>query len=279
MILVVEGNPAAAGANLQNYGIAPYAQGFALVLQSLAPYIECEIAYPAEQADGGLPPGRTLRDYDGIVWTGSSLCISQGEDPAIQAQIDLARAAFESGVPVFGSCWGLQVMAVALGGRVRACPAGREIGIARQVQLSQAGLAHPMFTGKSHCFDALATHSDEVYSIPQGAEILAGNEHSPVQALAIERDGCSFWGVQYHPEFDLETVAALIRRRGQGLVDEGFFTSLAELEEHAGKLKSIYLGEAHRGALAWQLGVTRDVLDPARRHRELYNWLQVKLEA
>ncbi len=273
-ILIVEGNTAAASAELQQAGILPYAQGYASVLMSLHPLVTTEIAYPCEYPDGGLPAGSRPEDYDGIAWTGSSLCISDGDDPAVAAQVDLARRAFESGVPVFGSCWGMQVMTQALGGSVQRNPRGREIGLARHVQLTMAGSRHPMFEGKPHCFDALASHRDEVVSLPAGAELLAGNTRSPIQAMALERDGCSFWGVQYHPEFDLETVATLIRVRAASLVDEGFFEDAEDLQRHTQKLLTLYRDLQRRDSLAWQLGITADVLDTACRHRELMNWLR-----
>ncbi len=273
LILIVEGNTAAACADLQDAGIAPYAQGYATVLRSLAPQLDCEIAYPSEHHDGGLPQGRSLTDYDGIAWTGSSLCISDGESEPVQAQLGLARRAYDSGVPVFGSCWGIQLMCRALGGEVRIGVQGREIGVSRHIQLTRAGLAHPMYHGKPHCFDALASHRDEVVRLPPGAELLAGNTHSPIQAVALEQDGKSFWGVQYHPEFDLETIAVLITRRGAELLREGFFRDEPELQHYVDQLHGLYRDMNRRHALAWQLGITDDILDPACRHRELLNWL------
>ncbi len=273
-ILIVEGNTAATGHTLQQAGLPPYAQSFASVLLSLHPEVSTEIAYPCEHPDGGLPAGSRIEDYHGIAWTGSSLCISEGETPPVQAQLSLARRAFASGVPVFGSCWGMQVMTCALGGQVTRNPGGREIGMARHIQLSAAGMGHPMFEGKPHCFDALASHRDEVTSLPAGAELLAGNHHSPVQALSIERDGGQFWGVQYHPEFDLETIATLIRLRGDTLLAEGFFKDAQDVERYTDKLIALYRDLDRRDSLAWQLGITPDVLNPACRHREIHNWLQ-----
>lgn len=277
-ILIVEGNTADATASLQEHGLTPYSHGFAAVLQSLSGLVECDIAYPCEREDGGLPRGRSLTDYDGICWTGSSLCLSDGSQPAVARQLELARSAFDSGVPVFGSCWGMQLMAVALGGAVRLCARGREIGITRHVQLSQDGRGHPLYQAKAHCFDAIASHRDEVIRLPADAKLLAGNLHSPIQAFAIERGDSSFWGVQYHPEFDLEIVAALMTRRQEDLIEEGFFRTEEEVHRYVGQLREIYNFGERREAVAWQLGITADILDPAIRHRELVNWLHLKLE-
>ena len=69
--------------------------------------------------------------YDGVAITGSALNVYDG-GPAIERQIELARAVMASRTPLFGSCWGLQLITVAAGGAVRANPKGREIGIGRR---------------------------------------------------------------------------------------------------------------------------------------------------
>jgi GMP synthase (glutamine-hydrolysing) len=74
---------------------------------------------PVNIADGeALPFGITLSDFDGVIFPGSPLHIYD-PDPCVSRQIDFARAAFAAGVPVWGSCWSLQVAVVALGGSVR----------------------------------------------------------------------------------------------------------------------------------------------------------------
>ena len=60
-------------------------------------------------------------------------------------QIELMARTFESGVSSFGSCWGLQIAAVACGGKVELNPKGREVGVGRKVMLSGEGRDHPMF--------------------------------------------------------------------------------------------------------------------------------------
>ena len=59
--------------------------------------------------------------------------------PSVTRQIDFARAAFAAGVPVRGSCWGLQLAVAALGGSVRRNPRGRELPIARAITVTEAG--------------------------------------------------------------------------------------------------------------------------------------------
>src|SRR5205085_1915641 len=86
-------------------------------------------------ADGEeLPQGLSLTDFDGVVITGSPLNVYK-QVPAVVRQVHLARELFDNGVPTYGSCWGMQLMTVALGGVVRLNPQGREVGIARNIAL------------------------------------------------------------------------------------------------------------------------------------------------
>ena len=79
-----------------------------------------------------------------------------------------ARAASTPALPSFGSCFAAQLVAVAAGGSVRANPKGREFGLARKIELSAAGRAHPLFAGKPAVFDAYTSHGDEVDTLPPG---------------------------------------------------------------------------------------------------------------
>ncbi len=145
-------------------------------------------------------------------------------------------------VPFFGSCWGLQVAAVAAGGTVRLNPKGREIGVARKITLTEAGRAHPMHAGRPLAFDAPTVHSDEVALPPGDIVVTAANAVTDVQAAEIRHEGGVFWGVQYHPEYSLLDIAATLRRYGTRLIDDGFFRSLAELETHAAAMRTLGRG-------------------------------------
>lgn len=133
---------------------------------------------------------------------------------------------FDRGLPVWGSCNGMQLAAVLLGGTVRASPNGRETGFARSVVLTERGQGHPMMTGRETGYSVPCTHRDEVGTLPEGAELVAGNAHSRVQAFAYAKNGVDFWGAQYHPEFSAAFVAGLVAHRSdgsaetQGLIDD-----------------------------------------------------------
>ena len=75
----------------------------------------------------GRYPARwcVAQGYDGITITGSSLHVYNA-GPEVMRQIDLARAALKTDTPLFGSCWGLQVLTAAAGGSVRKNSKGRD---------------------------------------------------------------------------------------------------------------------------------------------------------
>jgi len=212
-----------------------------------------------------------LEGYDGVAITGSALNVYDG-GPEIERQIELARAVLKSKTPLFGSCWGLQVITVAAGGTVRANPKGREIGVARRIALTSAGCEHPMYAGKASVFDAVTVHLDEVESLAPGTTVLAANAQSNVQAAEIRVDGAVAWAVQYHPEFSLGDMAAIVRRYGSRLIGEGFFANAAARDAYVADLETLDRAPNNK-PLAWRYGIDETVLDPRVRTTELANWL------
>ncbi len=270
-ILVVEGNTRTASAELARFGVRPYGESYAAVLRELSPGVECTVVDPCERGPECLPTNASLDAFDGVVWTGSALNVYDVND-AIRNQLALADKVLKAGMPVFGSCWGLQVFATALGGKVRKSPKGREIGIARGITLTEAGRAHPMYADKPSPFEALAVHMDDVERLPEGAVVLATNAMSDVQAMAYERNGVSFWGVQYHPEFNFATIAAAYRRNAARLVKEGICPSEATATQIAEDLARLESVDGTNGATSTNCRATRGVLDPTLRRQELLNW-------
>ncbi len=273
-ILVVEGNTKDSRAALVAAGGHVTADLYVETLRTCLPGAVCDVARPTDP-DGGLPAGTGLGDYDGIAWTGSALNVYDRE-PAVTRQIDLAKAAFASGVPIFGSCWGVQVAVVAAGGDVALNPRGREFGIARKITLTEAGRSHPLYHGKEAVFDAVAVHKDEVTRLPPGATVLAGNAVSAIQAVEFTAGRSSFWGVQYHPEFDLPEIGSIARRYADALVAEGFFEDGAAVDRFADLTAALRKSPSRRD-IAWLLGADADVLDERVRLAEIHNWIHRKV--
>jgi GMP synthase (glutamine-hydrolysing) len=108
--------------------------------------------------------------------------------------------------PVLGVCFGHQLLARALGGRVERHGGGPEAGTF-DVDLTEAGRADPLFAGLPPRLAVQEGHEDHVPEPPPGAVLLATNAHTPVQAFAL---GPRIRGVQFHPEFDAARTRAFI---------------------------------------------------------------------
>jgi len=272
-VLIINGNPKAATAKIAALGGRPYGEGYADALRFFTPELDITIL---DAADGGaLPAGVALSDFDGAAWTGSALSAYE-DKPEVARQIELARVVHAARIPCFGSCWGQQIMCQALGGEVRANPNGIEIGVAREIVRTCAGRSHPMFTRKMERFDALTVHRDEVVTLPRGARILASNGMSAIQAMDLRGAAGDFWGVQYHPEFDLHLMSVLFRRDRQVLLEQGLYENSDTIAETIADFTALN-GDPADAALATKHHLGSDILDPEIRMAELGNWLKVKV--
>lgn len=269
-ILVVDGNAAEVRARQAAAVGYDSGEGYARVLRRLMPDVACDIIRPADAAPA-LPDGVSLRSYCGVTITGSALNV-YGGGGAVERQIEIAREVFAAGVPFFGSCWGLQIAVTAAGGVVRRNPRGREFGFARRIALTESGRIHSMYAGKPPVFEAPTIHRDEIATLPAGALTLADNEMG-LQAAAFTHGRTTFWGVQYHPEYDYVDIAAAAQRYGRTLVDEGLFRDEAALDAFAAELRQLQ-AEPADAPLLWKHGLGPAIASEAIRLAEIRNWLE-----
>lgn len=235
-LLVAEGNPREIWEERVANGGFSYHKRFLSMLRILQPTATVEIAFPADR-DSTLPSIKQLRKFDGILWTGSSLFVND-PSPAVEQQLTFVKDIFRSTVPLYGSCWGMQLAAVVAGGKVDRCPNGREFGITDPIKLTKSGKIHPFFQGRENDFQALTVHLDEVIVAPEDAVVLASNDHSAVQAFTINSKKINFFGVQYHPEFSVDDMAYISRKILKALVEERLFNSEEEVNNFALKLEN-----------------------------------------
>jgi len=271
-LLVVDGYSREGREDLRAGGASTAGELYAAMLTRCGPKgTAVDILCPADP-DAALPQGAAIAQYDGIAWTGSSLTI-YADDPKVTPQIAFARAAFEARVPSFGSCWAAQIAVVAAGGRCAASPKGREMGIARKIGLTPEGRGHPLYFGKKSLFDAFISHDDEITHLPPGGLLLACNGHTQVQAVAVTHQGGQFWGLQYHPEYDLHELARLCYCRKQKLTDRGFFRDLDAAQAFVDQLEALHQ-DPSRKDIAWLLGIDEDVINEDIRRAEVRNWIE-----
>ncbi len=269
---IVNGYPAASRERFDQSDVGHPHDLFNAFLRREAPNATTEIVYVADP-DFALPPGTSIDDFDGFIWTGSDLTVYHADDPRVAAQINFARALMQAGAACWGSCWGLQLASVVAGGEVAANPRGREWGLARDIRLTDAGRASPMLAGRPAVFDAFIMHLDEVTRLPAGTPSLATNAHTRIQAAVIEDGAASFWSTQYHPEYNLFEMGRLIAARAKALVREGHFPDEAAVATYAARMKEL---AANPGSaeLRAELNVGDDIIDPEVRELELRNWLR-----
>lgn len=197
-ILLVENNPP----NLVSRGLRG-AEGFERSFAQLSFDVTVTEVAPYERVLTAVD----LEAADGVVFSGTSAHVGWGVADAEAAPLRAAmELCFANGKPVWGSCNGMQLGAVVLGGEVGASPQGIEFGIARDILPTKNGMAHPMLNGRSAGYVAPCVHFHEVLTVAAGTEILAGNIHSPIQAIA-HSGAEQFWGTQYHPELTLADIA------------------------------------------------------------------------
>ena len=143
----------------------------------------------------------SVHDADGWLITGSRHGVYE-DHPFIAPLEQFIRDALQAGLPVVGICFGHQIMAQALGGKVEKYAGGWAVG-AQDYDFGGARLS------------LNAWHQDQVTRPPEGAHVLARNDFCAYAALGYGKTGFS---VQPHPEFDDSFIAGLIEARGRALV-------------------------------------------------------------
>ena len=130
-----------------------------------------------------------------------------------------------AGVPVLGICFGHQLLAQTLGGKVGCHPAGLELGTV-PVSVVTDTSEDPLWRGMPPCFDAQTVHFQSVRQLPQGAQLLAGNSHEPHHAFRWRHN---VWGVQFHPEFRAPYMQGYIDHVAQDLQRHGSALDMPQL--------------------------------------------------
>ncbi|MFV1465686.1 MULTISPECIES: type 1 glutamine amidotransferase [unclassified Phaeobacter] len=144
----------------------------------------------ADAADGWLITGSRHGAYEDHDWI-----------PPLE---DLIREIHARKKPLVGICFGHQIIAQALGGKVEKFAGGWAVGpVTYQMD------------GKPLRLNAW--HQDQVTALPEGARVLAGNDHCKNGILAY---GDHIWTLQPHPEFASSFVGGLIDSRGRGVVPD-----------------------------------------------------------
>lgn len=133
-------------------------------------------------------PVQELRDCKGIIFTGGPNSVYEADAPHCSPEI------FQMGVPILGICYGAQMMAYALGGKVSRSP------------VKEYGNTDVKFSAESKLFQNVPesvcwmSHTDYVETVPAGFSVSAVTEHCP--CAAMENPAQKLYAVQFHPEVE-----------------------------------------------------------------------------
>ncbi|MCP4251027.1 MAG: type 1 glutamine amidotransferase [bacterium] len=149
------------------------------------------------------PPWERLAAADAVMIGGAGVHTATKDYDFTGPLTDTVLRMCEEGRPLFGSCWGHQFIAKALGGTLLTDAANSEVGT-HEVQLTDRGSADPLFAGVSKQFNAQMGRHDYVSALPEGAVELAYSKRSRNQAFRLE--GKPIYGTQFHSELSVDRL-------------------------------------------------------------------------
>jgi len=253
-LLIVEGNTKEENVNFGNAGCIPQSQNFKKHLQKIEPSSEIDIVEPTD--DNSISKIiSSLKKYDGVVLTGSTLRLNE-DIKEVKKHIEFAKTCFQHEKKIFGACWGLQVTVMAAGGKCRTAPKGPHIGIAYDIELTEEGKKHKIYSNKPKKFTTPAFNYDEVEIPPKNSILLASDKINKFQGLHFFVGKSEIWGLQYHPEIPYDYMIKLIKQRSKGMLEKNIFKNQDEINEHVNAIEKV------------KLDLSDDV-----RTIELKNWL------
>jgi GMP synthase (glutamine-hydrolysing) len=229
-LLIVEGNTKEENSNFNKAGCVPQSENFKQHVKMFEPNCEINIVEPGD--DSAISKIiASLKKYDGIILTGSTLRIDDFSNE-IKKHIDFVKTCFKHEKKIFAACWGLQITVNAAGGKCRVAPSGPHVGIAYDIELTNEGKKHKLYSSKPHKFTTPAFNYDEVEIPPNNAVVLASNKINKFEALHFTVGNSEIWGLQYHPEIPYDYMIKLIKYRSKKLINNKSFKNETEINQH-----------------------------------------------
>ncbi len=181
---------------------------------------ECELAF-YRVIDGELPTHPD--ECQGYITSGSKYGVND-DFPWIRQLEQFVRQLKAESVPYVGICFGHQMLARALGGEVTLAPVGWGVG----VHAAHVFKTQPWMQPEKHDIKLLVSHKDQISSLPEGADVLAGSAFCPTAMMQI---GATMLGIQGHPEFCKQYSRDLMNVRRNIIPAEIVETGIHSLSE------------------------------------------------
>ncbi|KKD57958.1 glutamine amidotransferase [Grimontia sp. AD028] len=183
---------------------------------SLHCYRVIDDEYPAsiDECDGYVISGSRYSVYDDLPW--------------IKRFEGFVRTLFEKGKPTVGICFGHQMMAQALGGKVERSEKGWGVGIATSNLSAEEKVSQPWLKSLKPDFSLVVSHQDQVSQLPPDSTTLASSEFCPIGMFTV---GSHFLAIQGHPEFSRAYSFDLMESRRDRIPGEVISRGQASLRQ------------------------------------------------
>ena len=146
-----------------------------------------------------------ISNYDAYMWTGGGGNIYE-KNIHNYSQIKLCEKIIDKKKPIWGSCWGMQVIVTVLGGVVKKS-LKPEFGYSKNIKINSSLLNDSIYKNKNKIFDAPAHHYDIVDNLPIEFEIIAENNMC-IQSIYSKKS--NIFCTQYHSELPYDYIASLM---------------------------------------------------------------------
>jgi len=198
---------------------------FTFLIQSIRPSWHCSIF---SVKDNIFP--KELDKFDGFIITGSPASVHDNS-PWISNLMELIRKIHKVNKPMFGSCFGHQAIALALGGSVGQNPSGWSHGLIENKMTESLPWTKVPLT-----YNLYGSHLEQVTKLPTTAKPVASSEGCEVAGYIIERN---VFTTQHHPEMSHEFITDLVEESAQCVGDVATSKARKSLEKYAdGKMFS-----------------------------------------
>ena len=255
-ILIVEGNIAKDTEIFIKAAGFSAAENFKKLILKLQPSANIEIIHPGNENETTYAL-KKINQYNGIVFTGGAMRINDMTDE-IKKHIKFAKNCFTNNKKILAICWGLQVCAVAAGGKVAPGKNGAHIGIAFDVEINEQGQKNLIYKEKKKKFTTPAFNFDEVSEIPANSTIISSDKVNKVMGIYFKSGRSEIWGLQYHPDYKFFQTINLSHLRKEKLIEKKHFRNEEDYKKHISLIDQ-----------------ENNKLDFKNRSCEVKNWLEL----